>query len=223
MSDLRASPTLPIVGVLFAGGLALAGCILAFGPTTPLPLHTGFTGAVDRFGGRGEVAALLAGMTLIGGLCWGVLEALRRRSPRPQAFVAAQAVLLTAFGLIGLFEGVQVFGGKAGLDVTSPRFHMASLALLFAAVGAFMGKVPQNPLVGVRTYWSRSSRLAWEKSNRLCGRLMLWTGVGGLAAAPFAPEPLGFRAVILLSLVTAAAAVFESWRVWRSDPERVAP
>lgn len=223
MLDLRTSPTLPIVGVLFAAGLALAGGVLIFGPGTPIPLHTGFSGVVDRFGGRGEIAALVVGLTLIGGLCWGVLEAMRRRAPQPHALVAAQVVLLTAFALIGLFEGLQVFGGRAGLDVTSPRFHMASLALLFAAIGAYQGKVPQNPLVGVRTYWSRSSRLAWEKSNRLGGRLLFWCGVAGMVAAPFAPQPLGFQALILLSLVTAAASVFESWRVWRSDPERVAP
>jgi uncharacterized membrane protein len=222
MSDSRPSPMLPLAVLLGAAELTLAECILRFGPNVSVPMHTGFNGVVDRYGGRSEVAGLLVGAAIIGGLSFVVLEAMRRRSMRPRAFVTAQVVLLIAFGLIGALQAGQVFGAAAGLDVSSPRFHMATLAVLFTAVGAFLGKVPQNPLVGVRTYWSLSSRLAWEKSNRLGGRLLFWFGVAGLLAAPFAPEPRGFQALILAAALTAALCVFESWRVWRFDPERAA-
>ena len=45
-------------------------------------------------------------------------------------------------------------------------------------------------------------------------------GLGGLVTAPFAPQPLGLQVLIGGVLIAAAWAVFESWRVWRADPDR---
>ena len=97
---------------------------------------------------------------------------------------------------------------------------MGFLALIMLATGVFLGKTGPNPFVGVRTFWSLRSRLALDRSNRLLGRLWFWLGLAGLAAAPLAPEPLGTMALIILIMGTVAAAVVESWRVWRSDPDR---
>lgn len=77
-----------------------------------------------------------------------------------------------------------------------------------------------NALVGVRTPWTYASRLAWDKANRLAGRLFFWFGLLGFAAAPLVPQPAGMRAVVVATIAIAALAVFESWRVWRDDPER---
>ena len=60
----------------------------------------------------------------------------------------------------------------------------------------------------------------FDRSNRLAGRLFFWIGLAGLAAAPFAPQPLGVYALIGAILIAAALSVLESWRVWRDDPER---
>ncbi len=83
-----------------------------------------------------------------------------------------------------------------------------------------MGKVAPNALVGVRTPWSLTSKLAWEKSNRLAGRLFFWGGLVGVFLAPVAPAPLGMRVLLAAVLLIGAVTVLESWRVWRSDPER---
>ena len=95
------------------------------------------------------------------------------------------------------------------------------LALERLTFGALLGKTSPNALVGVRTPWTFSSPLAWEKANRLAGRLFFWGGVAGGLAMPFAPQPAGFKAVTLGALAVAAVAVFESWRVWRGDPDRI--
>ena len=44
---------------------------------------------------------------------------------------------------------------------------MAVFGLLFAALGALLGRVGPNPWVGVRTPWAYKSRTAWDRSNRL--------------------------------------------------------
>jgi uncharacterized membrane protein len=112
-----------------------------------------------------------------------------------------------AFGLIGANEG-------------SGALMMVVVGAILAVSGAYLGKVGPNPLVGVRTPWTFASRLAWDKSNRLAGRLFFWGGLASFIAAPLAPQPLGMQATIAGALLAAAAAVFESWRVWRTDPDR---
>lgn len=221
MDSPRTSPTLPAAILWIAATLALSAYVFRLPPGTSVPLHFGFNGTVDRYGSTGALAAFLLGVGVVGAFGWMSLDLMRQRTQRLHAYVAAQIALLMAWGVIDLIEAAQVMGRSVGLDATTPRFHMAALALLFAGIGAVLGKVPQNPLVGVRTYWTRSSRLAWEKSNRLGGRLMFWIGVVGLLIAPMSPQPLGIRMLIGSVLLSAAACVFESWRVWRSDPDRM--
>lgn len=222
MKSLRTSPTLPAAILYLSGTFALVICILRLAPGVPVPLHIGFAGTVDRYGSRGGLVAMLLTMAAVAAIGWTALDIRRERTQRLHAFVAAQTVLLIAFASFDLVEAAEIFGLDMGLDTATPRFHMATLAMIFAAMGAMLGKVPQNPLVGVRTYWSRSSRLAWEKSNRLGGRLLFWIGVAGVLIAPVVPQPDGFRMLIVAALLTALACVVESWRVWRSDPERTA-
>ena len=77
------------------------------------------------------------------------------------------------------------------------------------------GSIPSGSAAG-----RNKSRLAWDRSNRLAGRLLFVTGLAGLIAAPLAPQPLGTFCLIGAVLVVALWSVFESWRVWRGDPDR---
>lgn len=107
-----------------------------------------------------------------------------------------------------------------GGALPSPALQMGGVSLLFLAVGAFLGRVGSNVVVGVRTPWAFKSKLAWEKSNRLAGRLLSLLGLTGIVVAPFAPQPAGVLVLIGAVLVAAAWSGFESWRVWRADPDR---
>jgi uncharacterized membrane protein len=110
--------------------------------------------------------------------------------------------------------------GLMHADGGAGHLGMATLWLILGAIGAVLGKTPPNAVVGVRTPWSRASRLSWDKSNRLAGRLFFGAGVVGVLLAPLTPEPLGMRASTTVVLIIAGLAVMESWRVWRRDPDR---
>ena len=97
---------------------------------------------------------------------------------------------------------------------------MGGISLLFLAIGAFLGRVGPNVAVGVRTPWTFKSKLAWERSNRLAGRLLFLLGLAGLIATPFAPQPAGTTVLIAGVILAALWSVIESWRVWRADPDR---
>ena len=122
---------------------------------------------------------------------------------------AAGAIILFA---VGRLSGADEADGFL-------RATMAFQGLVFLGVGAFLGRTRPNPVVGVRTPWSRRSRLAWDKSNRLAGRLLSLLGIAGLLAAPIAPQPLALHLLNAALLAVAVVSTFESWRVWRGDPD----
>ena len=93
--------------------------------------------------------------------------------------------------------------------------------LLFIVIGNVLGKVRSNFMFGVRTPWTLSSDLSWNKTHRLVGRLFVLLGlativvgvVGGTTA--FVVVLLGGIGVVLV------VAFVYSYQVWKSDPAKL--
>lgn len=206
--------------------LATAGYIWRFGPEGPLPMHFNLHGEVDRWGERTEAAGVLAGMALL--MVVGHLVMSRAaRDPKVVGQVRrtlnlGQGLNLAIFALVGLLIASLGLGRiPAGQDPAAKlRALMAFISFMMLVLGASVGKVAPNRWVGVRTHWNFRSRLAWDKSNRLIGRIYFWAGLAGILILPFVPQPVGIHLVTLALIGGALAAVFESWRVWRTDPDR---
>ena len=213
--------------VTVAGILASAAMVWRAGPEGPLPMHFNASGQVDRWGDRSEMAIVIATMGVVASAISIFCAVMERqvRDPAAERFTyrLGRIVGLAAPALVALLMTAMTFGklggGSAG-DGPFLRVMMGGIALLLLGMGAFLGRAKPNPVVGVRTYWSLRSRLAWDKSNRLAGRLFSLIGVVGLLATPFAPLPWGFHSMMIAVIVAGLASGVESWRVWRTDPER---
>ena len=202
---------------------AVALWVLIQAPDVPYPMHFNASGEVDRWGDRRELSLLFGFMALMAAITAGMMgwyagesdDPARRRSLR-----AGQAVSLLSIGGVSAIVGWASLGATVGAGPPSIGWTMALTGLILVAVGAGLGRVGPNPVIGVRTPWSYKSRLAWDRSNRLAGRLFFWLGLGLILSAPIAPQPAG--SVVMFVLITGAAlwSVFESWRVWRTDPDR---
>ena len=199
------------------------------GPEGPVPVHMDITGAVDRWGTSGEMAAGMAFITALTAgiaLYCAVLKRDRRTADQaarsPRGFMAGRILgLIAPAGALALMAAV-TFGGLEPGESQAPmaRLMMGGLSLTLLVIGAILGKTAPNAFVGLRTYWSLTSRLSWDKSNRLAGRLFFWIGLVGLAATPFLAPEVGMPLLIGAVILAAAVSIFESWRVWRIDPNR---
>jgi len=221
MTTTTRSPALDLatigISVLIIGtGLG----VLFAGPTELMPVHWNIKGEADGWAGREWVGGLIAALGLFtllvaGGLGW---FAARTDDPaRRRALRFGQLVTLLAMTGATLFAGGSSLSGAVTIRTAIP---MAGLSLIFLLTGAFLGRVGPNPVVGVRTPWTYKSRLAWDRSNRLAGRLFFLIGLAGLVTAPWAIQPLALIGLIVAVLLAAIWSVIESWRVWRSDPDR---
>lgn len=208
--------TVVVTLMIVAAGV---GVFLA-GPLETLPYHYGADGRADAWAGREAIGAGIAALGLLAGLLAGGMGAAAARAPdraRARALRSGQVLILLTFSGLTLFAGVSSVTGLTSLGAAAP---MAGLAALFLLIGAGLGRVGPNPIAGVRTPWAYKSRLAWDRSNRLAGRLFFLIGLAGLAAAPVAPQPLGYQLLIGAVVAAALLSVVESWRVWRTDPDR---
>jgi uncharacterized membrane protein len=203
--------------------VALAIGIQVAGPTAPLPMHFDIHGQPDRWGDRSELAGLIGFMAFMAAITAGPMSWYAKRTPdaaRQRGLEIGQLVSLLAIAGVSAFTVWMILGRGAAQTGVSLAMTAALMSLLFAVMGAFMGRIAPNPIIGVRTPWNYKSRLAWDRSNRLAGRLFFWLGLLGLITAPVLPQPLGFSLLIAGVLIAAGWSVFESWRVWRTDPDR---
>jgi uncharacterized membrane protein len=203
---------------LLVGGLGV--WTVFAGPTELLPIRYNAAGQADDWGSRELLGSLLIGMALLTLVLGGGMGLAARRADDPsrsRALRYAQLVVVLSFPLVSLLIA------SASLSVTtdiSGALPLAAMSLVILLIGAFLGRVGPNPFVGVRTPWAFKSRRSWDRSHRLAGRLFFVIGLAGLLTAPFAPRPLGLYLLLAGIILAALWSVIESWRVWRTDPDR---
>jgi len=180
-------------------------------------------GQANRYGSRYELAATFAGLAVLNLIAaWmtgrqadSTLDPVRRKGLR-----RGQWLSIFILGTVTAFIAWASLGPAAASGASHPGVAMAFTAFILLITGAVLGRVSPNPFIGVKTPWAYKSRLAWDRSNRLAGRLMFWLGAVGLIASPFIAQPAGLIGLIVGVLIAAVWSVVESWRVWRADPDR---
>ncbi|MGV8930307.1 MAG: SdpI family protein [Brevundimonas sp.] len=152
---------------LIVGGLGV--WTMVAGPTELLPIHYTAAGQADDWGSRELVGGTLVGLALLTLLLGGgmALAAGRTDDPwRSRALRYAQLVIVVTIPLISLLVASASLSGTTDIG---GALSLALMSLVILLIGAFLGRVPPNPFVGVRTPWAYKSRLAWDRSNRLAG------------------------------------------------------
>jgi uncharacterized membrane protein len=185
-----------------------------------VPVHWGLSGEPDRFGDRLELALTGPGLLLaLGALRWLV----RRVDPRASTPLAADAppaeagtrdavlvVGLMALGHVGmLLLASASSAGPALLGLVACAFQLLA--------GNLLPRVRPNFFVGVRTPWTLSSDRVWRRTHRLAGRLLFGSGL--LSALALAVAPEGWRATVVVGLLTSAllAPAAASYGFWRAE------
>ncbi|WGM38657.1 SdpI family protein [Caulobacter sp. NIBR1757] len=209
-------------GIVVLAQAALAAFVARFGTTGPVPMHFDLAGNPDRWGDRIEAAGAILVIAGITAICAGAMAfGLRTSQPdaaRRRGLTIGMGLILVTLGAVALLPFI--LATPVVSQVEAGRLGGAFICLILAVTGAVLGKVPPNALVGVRTPWSLNSRLAWDRSNRLAGRLFFWGGLMGMPVSLMLPPHVAMSGVTTGVLLIAVYVVFESWRVWKSDPDR---
>jgi len=145
---------------------------------------------------------------------------LRSAMPYLVAWIGNLLVLVFAHFMIILSAtktiNIADVGGGSGMI----KALIIVLGGFFAALGAVMGKIRPNWFMGIRTPWTLSSDLSWDKTHRLTGWMFLSTGLLSIISAFIMPPNIAMGVLITGSLATPLIAVIYSWYVWKNDPVR---
>ncbi len=193
------------------------------------PVHWSADGSPDRYGSKGEVLFNLSIMPGTSVFIFLLLYFVPKAEPiqtsiepnsRPYAVLWAM--------MMGLFLGIQFFICRSYFDLqpgegtptVSVSYLAGGLSIFFLVIGNIMGKLRRNFLFGIKTPWTLSSDLSWDKTHRLAGRMMVISGLIGLLIAFALPAQTALMTVVGLSLATTLFALVYSFVVWKSDPNK---
>ena len=168
-----------------------------------MPTHWNAAGEVDdtiaKPWGPFLIPLLMAGSALL-------FMALPKISPRGFVVDASSRgfkaiVVSTLFFLFVLHCATLAFA--LGHPVSIPVVIPMLVGALFVVLGNYLGKVPRNFFIGVRTPWTLADDHVWFRTHRLAGWMFVVAGVFVLAAVPFAGERRA-SAIVLAAALTAA-------------------
>jgi len=205
-----------IVAVMFALSLWASGRLPA---GAQIPVHFGPDGTPDRYGGRFEGLYLMPLVAMGIALLFAVLPRIEPRRTNllqsGKAFLAIWAVLLLFLGGIHASIVFTAVGWK--VNVSFIAFGL--VAVMYLVIGNFLPKVRSNFLMGVRTPWTLTSELSWNKTHRLAGTLFMVLGALMLVGAFVRPSVMLWL-VIGGPIAITVISVLYSYFVWRSDPRK---
>jgi uncharacterized membrane protein len=194
-------------------------------PGGRFPVHWGLDGRPDHFSGRAGAFIGLPAVAFAVTVAMAVFPTLDTRGDNirrsSQAYLTAWIGALSLLALVQTAVTMMALGvWDAGPDAPFHRLIAVAVSLLLVAIGNVLGKSRPNWFMGLRTPWTLSSDLAWERTHRLTGRLVVIVGLAGLAAAVVLPSG---KAAVGLScgvIATAMIGVVYSYIVWRRAADK---
>jgi len=194
-----------------------------------IPVHWDINGQPDQFAAKGDTwpyLAIMPGAILFAGIVSALAPMIDPRKANIEA--GRKAYLAVWIGVVvlltlvhaGICAAMLQAGGEISVPNDAVRFVIAGCALLFVVIGNYLPKTRPSFMFGVRTPWTLTSDLAWEKTHRFAGRLFMAAGALGLAGA-FLFDGI-WLALQLSALVIAAAlaSVIYSYFAWKSAGDR---
>jgi uncharacterized membrane protein len=207
--------------LLIAGMFALAAICWSQAPEK-MPIHWNFRGVADGYGGKFAgllLLPLIAAATYLLTLLVPLVDPGRLNYRNfAKVYNTFRLVLMLFLGVIYVVTLLAAFGHHVNMTM----IVMLATAVLFLVIGNFMSKIRPNWFFGVRTPWTLSSKLSWDKTHRLAGWLFALMGVL-LAIAAFVNTGWMFIATFTVVGVCMVWMIVYSYLVYRHDPERTSP
>ena len=197
---------------------AVAASILYY-PRLPetMTTHWSLSGEPNGFSSR-LVGAWIFPMIMA--VLWLILRAIPHIDPRKANYEKfsgmydALVILILTF-MLGMH--IVLLLAATGVPIRMDRIVMPGVGVFIAIMGILIPKAHPNWFVGIRTPWTLTSDLSWERTHRIGGALFVMLGVLMVASSFLAPG----TAIWILVAAALGITVFlfaYSYQVWKEDP-----
>lgn len=184
-----------------------------------MPTHWGATGEANGWSSRLWGAWLIP---LMMALVWFIMRAIPHIDPRKANYAKfagmydALIILILAF-MLGMHAVVIL--AATGSPVRMDRVMLPAVGVFIAIMGLMIPRAHPNWFVGIRTPWTLTSDLSWERTHKIGGNLFVALGLLMVASTFIAPE----TAIWVLVIAAIALIIFlfaYSYQVWKTDPSK---
>lgn len=167
------------------------------------PVHWDASGNVNGWMPRFWAAAIWPLVMLGLAVTYALLPVISPRKFEIKPFAHSYGIVVLATLAFMLVVGTTALLAGSGHHVSVDLVAPVAVGALLMVIGNFMGKFRKNFFVGIRTPWTLTSDLVWERTHRLAGWLFVLAGlvwivgdllhasimvlVGAAAAAGFIP------------------------------------
>lgn len=195
--------------------ILIAICAFPFLPDR-VPTHWNIAGEIDGYASK-WLNTLMFPLVSVG--LYLLLRFVATSSPRlggrntTAANTQLRTTLLVGILLFFLVLQLCVTAISLGLPIDISFVLNLAISLLFIVIGNFMGKLRRNFWMGIRTPWTLSSEVVWERTHRLGGWLFVAVGLIGIPCS-FVPA-LRFWMTVPLILLACAFLVIYSYVCYR--------
>jgi len=179
--------------------------------------HWDASGQPNGFSNRFLGAWLLP---LIMAVVWLILRAVPHIDPRRTNYekfsgmYEALVILILGFMLV---MHVVVLMAATGAPIKMERVAMPIVGAFIAIMGLLIPKAHPNWFVGIRTPWTLTSDLSWERTHRIGGPLFVVLGLLMVVTTFIMPEVAIW--VLVAAVVGIVIFLFAySYQVWKEDP-----
>jgi len=186
-----------------------------------VPIHWGPDGQANGYASKTVGLLLLPLVTLgVAALFWIIPVIEPRRANILKSGKAYSAIWVAVVLMLAAVDVVAVAAAMgAELDMTLIVF--VATGALFIVIGNYLPKVRPNYMVGIRTPWTLTSDLSWDRTHRVGGRLFVLEGLVFILIGLVRPAPEALVVVLIGGIAVMLVFVFAySYRVWTGDPAR---
>lgn len=181
----------------------------------PAPTHWNIHGEVDGWGPRWLAAGLFPVIMAVIMLLLVFLPRLGPFRANLESIAVTYGRIVVTVGLLMLSLNVIFILAAAGYKLPVGSSIALAIGLFFALLGNWMGKVPRNLYLGIRTPWTIANDTVWERTHRLGGRVMVAAGLIVAVTAVFASDITCFIVLMSSMGITVIWAVVYSYRLYR--------
>jgi Predicted integral membrane protein len=185
------------------------------------PTHWNASGTVNgwssRFLGAWMMPLILAGT-------WVIMRAIPQIDPRKENYAKFKGVyeaMIIAIMLVLFGIHITVLMAATGSDISLARVIPIGIGMLFFVMGTMLPRIEPNWFMGIRTPWTLSSNLSWERTHHVGGYVFMAIGALTIVASLLA-SAITFKVLFAAVMLGVAFLFFYSYRVWKEDPAKSA-
>lgn len=195
---MKTRTTLILVFVLVIG-MALSGYLLSARMSGPLAVHWNAAGQADGYGSRFMALYFTPLLTVAVSLLILAIPTIDPLGKNVESFRPTLNLFVLLMALFLAYLHGLTLAWNLGARFNFSQLLVPAMGLLFIFLGALLGKTRPNWFIGIRTPWTLSNPVVWEKTHALGGKLFILAGLISLFGVLFPHLAVYFLLVPLLT------------------------